>query len=72
MYPATSLNKNCIEFDFQADPNYYVDLRQTYLYLKLKFVKFRGYGTNNSKQQSKREHKGEAEVDEETGMGQGV
>ena len=30
IYPATSFDENCIEFDFQTDRNYYVDLRQTY------------------------------------------
>ena len=30
-YPTTSLDENCIEFEFQADRKYYVDLRQTYL-----------------------------------------
>ena len=31
IYPTTSLVENCIEFEFQTDRNYYVDLRQTYL-----------------------------------------
>ena len=38
-YPATSLDGNSIEFDFQTDHNVYVDLRQTYLALKIKLVK---------------------------------
>ena len=38
IYPTTSLDENCIEFEFQTDRNYYVDLRQTYLALKLKLV----------------------------------
>ena len=42
IYPTTSLDENCIEFDFQTDRNYYIDLRQTYLALKLKLVKGRG------------------------------
>ena len=29
IYPTTSLDKNCTEFEFQTDRNYYVDLRQT-------------------------------------------
>ena len=33
IYPTTSLDENCIEFEFQTDWNYYVDLRQTYLAL---------------------------------------
>ena len=27
IYPTTSLDENCIEFDFQRDRNYFVDLR---------------------------------------------
>ena len=45
IYPTTSLNENCIDFEFQTDWNYYVDLRQTYLALKLKRVRGRGYET---------------------------
>ena len=39
IYPTTSLDENCIEFEFQTDRIYYVDLRQSFLALKLKFVK---------------------------------
>ena len=49
-YPTTSLDENCIEFEFQTDRNYYVDLRQTYLALKLKLVRGRGYETNNTRE----------------------
>ena len=42
IYPTTSLDENCIESDFQTDRNYYVDLRQSFLALKFKFVKGRG------------------------------
>ena len=42
IYPTTSLDENCIDFVFQTDRNYYVDLRQTYSALKLKLVKGRG------------------------------
>ena len=42
VYPTTSLDENCIELEFQTDRNYYIDLRQTNLALKLKLVK--GYG----------------------------
>ena len=42
IYPITSLDENCIEFEFQTDGNYYVDLRQTNLALKLKLVRGRG------------------------------
>ena len=56
IYPTTSLDENCIEFEFQTDRNYYVDLRQTYLALKLKLVRGRGYETYNTKE-VKKEHK---------------
>ena len=45
IYPTTSLDENRIEIEFQTDRNYYIDLRQTYLALKLKLVKGRGYET---------------------------
>ena len=45
IYPTTSLDENCIEFEFQTDRNFYVDLRQTYLALKLKLVRGCGYKT---------------------------
>ena len=64
IYPTTSLDKNCIEFEFQTDRNYYVDLRQTYLALKLKLVRGRGYETYNTKE-VKKEHKEEAKAEEE-------
>ena len=50
IYPTTSLDENCIEFEFQTDLNNYVDLRQSFLALKLKFVKGRGYDTFESKE----------------------
>ena len=53
VYPTTSLNENCIEFEFQTDRKYYVDLRQTYLALKLKLVKGHGYETYNTKEVKK-------------------
>ena len=65
-YPTTSLDKNCIEFEFQTDRNYYVDLRQSSLALKLKFVKGRGYDTYESKEKKKK-HKDESVVFTETG-----
>ena len=64
IYPTNSLDENCIEFEFQTDRNYYVDLTQTYLALKLKLVRGRGYETNNTKE-VKKEHKEEAEAQEE-------
>ena len=49
IYPKTSLDENCIEFEFQTDRKYYVELRRTYLALKLKLVRCRGYETYNTK-----------------------
>ena len=65
IHPTTSLDENCIEFEFQTDRNYYVDLRQSLLALKLKFVKGRGYDTYESKEK-KKEHKDESVVFTET------
>ena len=65
IYPNTSLDENCIEFELQTDRNYYVDLRQSFLALKLKFVKGRGYDTYESKEK-KNEHKDESVVVTET------
>ena len=64
IYPNTSLDENCIEFKFQTDRNYYVDLRQTYLVWKLKLVRGRGYESYKTKK-VKKEHKGEAKAEEE-------
>ena len=66
IYPTTSLDENCIEFEFETDRNYYVDLRQSFLALKLKFVKGRGYDTYESKEK-KKEHKDESVVITEIG-----
>ena len=66
IYPTTSLGENCIEFEFQTDRNFYVDLRQSFLALKLKFVKGRGYDTYDSSEK-KKEHKDESVVFTETG-----
>ena len=30
IYPTTSLDESCIEFEFQTDRNYYVDLRDVF------------------------------------------
>ena len=65
IYPTTSLDENCIEFEFQTDRYFYVDLRQSFLALKLKFVKGRGYDTYES-QEKKKEHKDESVVFTET------
>ena len=66
IYPTTSLDENCIKFEFQTDRNYYDDLRQFFLALKLKFVKGRGYDTYESKEK-KKEHKDESVVFNGTG-----
>ena len=55
-----------MEFEFQTDRNCYVDLRQSFLALKLKFVKGRGYDTYESKEK-KKEHKDESVAFTETG-----
>ena len=45
MHATTSLDENCVESEFQTDRNYYVDLRQTYLAVKLNFEKGRSFKT---------------------------
>ena len=64
IYPTASRDGNCVEFEFQTDRNFYVDLRQTYLALKLKLVRGRGDETYNTKE-VKKEHKEEAKAEEE-------
>ena len=56
IYPTTSLDENSIEFEFQTDRNVFVDLRQTYLALKIKLVKGRGL-ILTKQQKSKRSKK---------------
>ena len=65
-YPTTSLDENCIEFEFQTDRHYYVDMRKSFWALKLKFDKGCGYDTCESKEK-KKEHKDESVVFTETG-----
>ena len=65
IYPTTSLDENSIEFEFQTDRNVYVDLRQTYLPLKIKLVKGRGFNSYKTTEK-KKEHKEDA-VFTETG-----
>ena len=65
IYPTTSLDGNSIEFDFQTDRNVCVDLRQTYLDLKIKLVKGRAFATYKTTEK-KKEHKEDA-VFTETG-----
>ena len=64
IYPTISLDENCIDFEFQTDRNYHVDLRQTYLALKLKLVRGCGYETHNT-EEVKKEHKKEAKAEKE-------
>ena len=51
-YPTTTLDGNSLELESQTDRNVYVELRQTYLSLKLKLVK--GQVLILTKQQKKR------------------
>ena len=67
--PTTSLDENCIEFEFQTDRNNHVYLRQSFLALKLNYVKRRGYDTYESKKK-KKEDKDESVVFTETGDGE--
>ena len=50
IYHTTSLDKTCLEFEFQTDRYYCVHLRQTYLAGKLRNVKDRGYENYNAKE----------------------
>ena len=59
IYTTTSLDENSIEFEFQTDRNVYVDLRQTYLALKIKLVKGRGFDSYKTTEK-KKEHKEDA------------
>ena len=70
IYLTTALDENCIEIVFETDRNYYVDSRQSFLALKRKFVKRRGYDTYES-QEKKKEHKDESVVFTETGTDDG-
>ena len=63
IYPTTSLDENSIESEFQTVSNFYVDLRQSYLALKVKLVKGRGYDTHKSKE-AKKEHKNDEQPTE--------
>ena len=65
IYPTTSSDENSIEFEFQTNRNVYIDLRQTYLALKIKLVKGRDIDTYKTTEK-KKEHK-EDTVFTETG-----
>ena len=58
IYPTTTLDENSIELELQTDRNVYVDLRQTYLALKIKLVKGRGF--DSCKTTEKKDHKEDA------------
>ena len=45
IYPTTYFIEKSIEFEFETDRNFYVDLRQTNLALKIKLVKRSGFNT---------------------------
>ena len=70
IYSTTSPDENCVEFEFRTDQNYYVELRQSFLALKLKFVKRRGYDTYES-EEKKKEHKDDTVIFTETGTDDG-
>ena len=65
IYPTTSFDENSIEFEFQTDRKVHVDLPQTYLALKIKLVKGRGFDSYRTTKK-KMEHKEDA-VSTETG-----
>ena len=65
IYPTTSLDENTIEFESQTYRNVYVDFRQTYLALKIKLIKRRGFDTYKTTEM-KKEHQ-EDNVLNETG-----
>ena len=44
-YPTSSFDDNSIEFEFQTNRNVYMYLRQTYLAVKIKLGKRRGFDT---------------------------
>ena len=66
-FSTTSLDENCIEFEFQMDPNYYGNLRQTYLALTLILVKGGVYDTYNTEENKKEEHNGKSAEATEAG-----
>ena len=55
VYPTICYDKNSIQFEFQTDSNLYVDLRQTYLGLKIKLVKGLGFDTYKTTEKKKKE-----------------
>ena len=67
--PTTSVNENCIEFEFQTDRNYYVDLRQKYLDLKLKLARGRDYETYITKEKKGAQRRGKSRRERVGGRG---
>ena len=63
IYPNTPLDENSIEFEFQTNLTYFVDLRQSYLAPKVILVKERGYDTHKWKE-AKKEHENEEQPTE--------
>ena len=66
MYLTTSLDENCIKFEFRTAWNYCVDSRRRFFSLTLKFVKVHGYEIDNI-EEGKKEHQQEPQADDDTG-----
>ena len=64
--PQKSFDDNSIEIEFETDRKFYVDLRQTYLALKIKLVNGRCFDTYKTREK-KKEHQ-EDTVSTETGL----
>ena len=64
LYPKNSLDENCIEFHFRPDRNNYVELIQTDLALKPKFIM--GPGLKITIPTTNKERREETKVDKET------
>ena len=60
IYPTTSLQENCIEFEFQTDRNYYVDLGQSFWHWSSNLSK--DVVTLHTRVRKKKEHKDESVV----------
>ena len=56
IFSTISFHRNCLEFEFQTDRNYYIDLKPTYLALELKLVKV-CCSKNYITKEVKKEHK---------------
>ena len=63
MYITISFDENSIEFEFQTDRNVYVRSQQTYIALKIKLVKGRGFDTYKTTEK-KKEHKEDTDFTE--------